>query len=168
MGEQKEKIEYQFVMNYKAYRRKMISLRAGITVIVAGGLCGLCALNVVLGIVLAVAVLCIGSIFVLTALGNEQTYTVYNTRIVLKRKGRDKRVSVPMENVTAVSSRRAFYERSLATDTVTLIATDEKGRKKKYRLRHVFGSKPAVAYINGRIDERKARGENNESGKQDV
>ncbi|MDE6401300.1 MAG: hypothetical protein K2L54_01660, partial [Clostridiales bacterium] len=89
--EQKEKIEFQYVMNYKAYRREAISLRVILTLVIAGGLAGLCAISVLLGAVLAAIVLCFGGISIVVVLGTEQTYTVYNTRIVLKRRNSEKR-----------------------------------------------------------------------------
>ena len=150
--EQKEKIEFQFIMSYKAYRRKMIGLRVAVTAVVAGGLLGLCAISVMLGLVLAAAVIFVGVISVLAALGAEQTYTVYNTRIVFKRRGNDSRISVPMDNVLKVSYRRAFYEKDLATGTVTVTAKNEKGKIKKYKMKHVFDAKPAGDYINNAIE----------------
>lgn len=145
--EKQEKIEFQRIMNYKAYRRKMITVRVGLSVLVAGGLMGVCVKSITLAIILAVIVLCLGAITVLAALGNEQTYTVYNTRIVLKKRGNYTRKIVPLENITKVSCRRAFYERGLATATVTVTAKDEKGRTKKYRMRHIFDAKPVVEFI---------------------
>ena len=145
--EKQEKIEFQRIMNYKAYRRKMITLRVGLSVIIAGGLMGVCVKSVTLAIILAVIALCLGAIAVIAALGNEQTYTVYNTRVVLKKRGDDKRKIVPLENITKVSCRRAFYERGLATDTVTITAKAENGKTKKYRMRHIFDAKPVVEFI---------------------
>lgn len=149
--EKQEKIEFQRIMNYKAYRRRMIALRVGLTVLAAGGLMGLCVISVLLAIILAVIVLCFGTISILVALGNEQTYTVYNTRIVIKKRGDGKRKIVPLENVSKISWRRAFYERGLATDTVTITAKTESGKTKKYRMRHIFDAKPVVEFINAAI-----------------
>ena len=149
--EKQEKIEFQRIMNYKAYRRKMIPTRVGLSVLIAGGLMGVCVKSVTLAIILAVIVLCFGAISVIVALSNEQTYTVYNTRIVLKKRNADKRKVVPLENITKVSCGRAFYERNLATDTVTITAKNEKGKTKQYRMRHIFDAKPVVEYINAAI-----------------
>lgn len=143
----KEKIEFQFIMNYKAYRREMIATRIILTLVVAGGLCGLCALSVIIGILVAAMALFCGVISILVSLGNEQSYTVYNTRVVIKRKNNDTRVSVPIENVTAVKYKRAFYEKDLATGTVVITAKTDKGAIKRYRLRHVFDAMPAVEFL---------------------
>ena len=111
--EQKEKIEYQYVMNYKAYRRKAITLRVLGTAVSAGGLAGLCAVSIVLGAVLAAIAVCFGGIAVVVSLGNEQTYTVYNTRIVLKRRHSEKRTTAAMDSVVKVAYKRAWYEKDL-------------------------------------------------------
>lgn len=145
--EKKEKILFQFVMHYKAYRRRTVAVRSAATAVVAGGAFSLCALDVLLGIIIGIAVLAVGAIAVLVTLGYEESYTVYDTRVVLKKRGRDKRVSLPFERVTAVSYKRAFYEKDLATGTVTLTARTEKNKLKKYKLKNIFDAKPAVEYI---------------------
>lgn len=144
--ENQEKILFQYVMNYKAYRRFMIGSRVGIAVVVTCGFATLCVLNIVLGIVLSVMSVFIGVISVLVSLGEEKTYTVYNTRIVIKRRGDDKRISVPVSDIVSVKYRRAFYEKSLLTGTVTVVAKTH-GRRKKYKLKHIFDAQPAVVYL---------------------
>lgn len=149
--EQQEKIEFQRIMNYKAYRRKMIAVRVGLSVLIAGGLMGVCVKSITLAIICAAIVLFLGAISIIVALSNEQTYTVYNTRIVLKKRGNYARKIVPLENITKVSCHRAFYERGLATDTVTITAENENGKTKKFRMRHIFDAKPVVEFINAAI-----------------
>ncbi len=156
-----EKIMFQYIMNYKAYRRRMILTRLTATVVVAGGLCGLCAISVPLGLVLAAIALSFGILSVLFALSAERSYTVYDTRIVLKVRGKDVRTTVPLDSIVSVKYKRAFYEKGLCTDTVTFIALDDKGKKKKYRLRHIFDAQPVVEYLNERIKS----GETNEDRK---
>lgn len=151
-------------MNYKAYRRKMIAVYAAITVALAAAACGLCALSVLVGILIAAIILIFGAIIILLSLGSEQTYTVYNTRVVLKRRGVDKRASVPLENITSVKYKRAFYEKDLATGTVTISAKAENGKIKKYRLRHIFDAAPAVRYLNDTITKRGQTQDDNGNG----
>lgn len=153
MEEQKEKVEFQFIMNYKAYRRKMIAERVAVSVALAAAACGLCVFSVIVGILVAAIVLIFGAVSVLLSLGSEQTYTVYNTRVVLKRRDADKRISVPLENIVSVKYKRAFYEKDLATGTLTVSARSENGKIKKYRLRHIFNAAPAIDYINAAIKE---------------
>ena len=152
--EQKEKIEFQYVMNYKAYRREAIACRILLTLVIAVGLAGLCALSVVLGAVLAGIALCFGGISIVVVFAAEQTYTVYNTRIVLKRRNSEKRTSVPMDSVVKVGYKRAWYEKDLGTGTIAVTAKTEKGGTKKYRMRHVFNGLPAVEFIQNTIAQR--------------
>lgn len=161
---EKERIVLQYIMNYKAYRRKTLTLRICGAVLLAGALAGLCALSLVLGIVLAVMVLFLGAIFALVSLGYEETYTLYNTRVVIKRRNKEKRISVPLDGVTAVAYKRAFYEKDVATGTVTFTATDAKGRRKKYKLKHIFDATPAVEYFKTAIAKNNG-GTHDESGK---
>lgn len=143
-----ERIEFQYIMNSKAYRRGMMLFRISATVIAVGGALAICAVSVALGIIAAVMVGVIGVITVLFALGNEKTYTVYNTRIVLKRRGDYSRKSVPMQNIIAVKYNSAFYEKDLCVGTVTFKARNDKGRVKRYKLKHIFDGKPLVKYLN--------------------
>lgn len=151
-----EKILYQFVMNYKAYRRVMIASRVGISVIVAGGLAGLCAVSIVLGLIVPAMALCFGAITVIVGLHNERSYAVYNTKVVLRKKGN--RITVPMQSVVGVKYKRAFYEKDLATGTVTVIALNGKGKKKKYRMRHIFDCAACVGYLAQRAAENTGSG----------
>lgn len=166
MEETKEKLLFQFTMNYKAYRRKAIAIRAFCAVALAAAACGLCAVSVLVGILTAAIVLIFGAIAVLVSLGNEQTYAVYNTRIVLKRRGSDTRKSVPIESVTAIKYKRAFYEKDLATGTLTVYANvgkDGKTKIKKYRLRHIFNAAAAIDHLNGVIQSRGKTSEENDT-----
>ena len=147
-----EKILFQCVMNYKAYRRKMIAIRLGITLAAVGGLMALCVVSVLLAIILSVSVICIGVIFILAALSAEQTYTVYSTHVVLKRRGSDKRTFINTADVVEVKYRSALYERGLSTGTITIFARTDKGVK-KYRMRHVFNAAPVVEFLRNAITE---------------
>lgn len=142
-----EKILFQYVMSYKAYRRAMISCRAAVAAVAAGALAALCVVSVPLGIVLAVAALFVGALAVLVSLHREYTYTVYGARIVFKKGGDDRRASVPTERVTAVSYKSAFYEKDLGTGTVTVTVRTDKGGKKRYRMKHILDAAPCVDYL---------------------
>lgn len=151
-----EKLLFQYIMNYKAYRRIMISTRIIITLIVAGGLAGLIAISLPLGIVLPLIALFVGAIWIITSLNREITYMVFDTRFVIKNK--DKRVNVPLSGVKSVTYRRAFYENDLATGTVTVVAADENGKTKKYKFKHIFDAVPLVAFLKEQIGENKSEG----------
>lgn len=146
-----EKILFQYILNYKAYRRIMLATRVTVTAIVAGGLAGLCALNVFLGITAAVVAAAVGVIWIIIGLHKERTYTIYNTRCVLKFK--DKSRSVPIESITAVKYKTAFYERDLLTGTLTITAKNEKGRTRRYKMQHIFNGADGVKYLEDRIKE---------------
>ena len=145
----KDKIEFQYIMNYKAYRRGMIIFRVGATVLAAGGLACLCIVSWVLGLIFSTMAAFIGVIFILAALGNEYTYNVYSDRIVIKKRGVDKRTTVNIADITSVKFTRAFYEKSLATGTIKLTAKTG-GRKKSYRLKHLFDAQPLIDFLNER------------------
>lgn len=141
-----EKIEYQYIMESRVYRRKMIFTRVAVSVVVAGGLVSLVAVNLMVGILLPVAVLFIGAVWVIAGLQSEMTYTVFNTRFVIKNK--EKRISVPLENVISVKYRSAFYEKKYCTGTITIIAkSPDSGRKKTYKMKHVFDGRAGADYI---------------------
>ncbi|MCH5162096.1 MAG: hypothetical protein J1G38_01240 [Clostridiales bacterium] len=143
--EQKEYIKFQYIMNYKAYRRKMIATRVSIAVILSAALFCFAIVKVWLGILCGMIPLFGGAFAVIVGLPHEETYIIFNTRFVIRKKG--KRASVPLENIKAVKYKRAFYEKKLATGTVTITALNEKGRKRKYKLRHVFDAKEGVKFL---------------------
>ena len=141
-----EKIEYQYIMDSRVYRRKTVVIRVLVSVVVAGGLAVTTLVHLILGILLPVAVLFIGAIWIIAGLQKEMTYTVYNTRFVLKNK--EKRISVPLENVVSVKYRSAFYEKKYCTGTITITAkSPETGRIRKYKMKHVFDGKAGAQYI---------------------
>lgn len=144
--EQAEHIEFQYIMNYKAYRRYMYMTRLAITFVVAAGLFCLWFVRMWLGIIFGTMAFFGGAFAIIAALHREETYIVFNTRFVLKHA--EKRVSVPLENIKSVEYKRAFYEKKLATGTITITAKDPvKGKYKKYRMRHVFGARDGVAFL---------------------
>ena len=146
-----EKILFQYILNYKAYRRIMLSVRITITAIVAGGLAGLCAFNIFLGIMAAVVAAAVGVIWIIIGLHKERTYTIYNTRCVIKFK--EKCRSIPIENIVAVKYKSAFYERDLLTGTLTITAKNAKGKLRKYRMEHIFNGAEGVKYLEERVKE---------------
>ena len=145
----KDKIEFQYIMNYKAYRRGMIMFRVGATVLVAGGLACLAFVNWVLGLIFAAMTLFVGVIFILAALGNEYSYNVYADRIVIKKRGVDKRTTVAIADIKSVKYSRAFYEKSLATGTIKITAKSG-GKTKSYKLKHLFDAQPLLDFLNNR------------------
>ncbi len=151
----KEEIEYQYIMNYKAHRRIMLAVRITVTLLISGGLAALCALAIPLGVIASVAVLFFGAIWVIIGLHKERTYTIYNTRFVIKFKEKCK--SVPLENIISVRFRSAFYERDLLTGTLTITAKNEKGRVRRYRMEHIFNAADGVKYLEERIRENSER-----------
>ena len=159
MEERKEKIEFQYIMNYKAYRRKMMAIRIACTAVVVGGMLGFIAVSVALAVILAITVGIIGSIAVLVSFGNEQTYTVYDTRVVLKKRNSDKRVSVGIDNIVKVSYHRGLYERDLATGTVKIKAKNDKGKLRTYKLLHIFDAQPLIDYLNERAGQKQSAAE---------
>ncbi len=150
-----EKILFQYVMNYKAYRTKMITLRILITLVAMGASGALCLLSLILGIIFAVSFMFIGIISILVALGNEITYTVYNTRIVIKKRGKEKRTVVPVGDIVGIKYAAAFYEKKFSVGTVTVVAKSEKGGKRKYKLKHIFDARPMVEYFGALVDEKR-------------
>lgn len=145
-----EKILFQYAMSYKAYRFEMITVRSVITLAAAGALAALCAVSVVLGIVLAAIAVFAGALSILLALGNEQNYTVYDARVVIAKRGADKRISVETSQIKKVAYTRSLFEKPFGVGTVTLYAD------KKYKLKHVFDARPVTDYIAERI---RLRGE---------
>ena len=149
-----ENILFKYILNYKAYRRIMLAVRISITAVVAGGLAGLCAFNIVLGILAAVVAAAVGVIWIILGMHKERTYTIYNTRCVLKFK--EKSRSIPIENITAVKYKMGFYERDLLTGTLTITAKNAKGKTRKYKMRHIFNAAEGVKYLEERIKENNA------------
>ncbi|MDE7405855.1 MAG: hypothetical protein K2M89_03155 [Clostridiales bacterium] len=156
--DQKEEIKFQRIMNYKAYRRGMLMFRLGIATALAVGLAFTCFISLFFGIVLPVVVYIFATISILFSINNEQTYNVYTTRVVLKRRGDDGRKSVPFDRIVSVEYKSAFYEKRGCTGTVTIKAKDDNGKIKKYKMKHILDYKPIVAYINESINRRKTDG----------
>lgn len=163
MEERKEKIEFQYIMNYKAYRRKMVAVRSACTAAVAGAMFGFAVWSIWLAIIFAVMALSIGSITVLVSFANEQTYTVYDTRIVIKKRNSEKRASIDIDNIIKVGYHRAIYEKDLATGTVKIKAKDANGKTKTYRLLHIFDAQPMLDYLKARIENKGSPNGNEES-----
>ena len=155
MEERNEKIEFQYIMDYRAYRRKMVAIRVACTAVVVGGMLGLIPVSIALSVILSVIVLCIGSIAVLVSFGNEQGYTVYDTRIVIKKRNSDNRISIDMDRIEKVTYRRALYEKDLATGTIKIKAKNDKGRLRSYKLYHIFDAQPLIDYLNERISQKQ-------------
>ena len=147
--------DLQYIMNYKAHRRIMLAVRITVTLLISGGLAALCALAIPLGVIASVTVLFFGAIWVIIGLHKERTYTIYNTRFVIKFKEKCK--SVPLENIISVRFRSAFYERDLLTGTLTITAKNEKGRVRRYRMEHIFNAADGVKYLEERIRENSER-----------
>ena len=139
-----EKLLFQYIMSYKAYRRIMIITRVIFAVLIAGGVAVVGMWNLVLGIMLPIIVLFFGAIAIVMSLQHEETYMVFGDRVVIKN--REKRKVISTENIKSVSYRRAFYEKDLATGTVKIRAIDD-GRVKTYKLKHIFDAKPLVDFI---------------------
>lgn len=156
-----EEIMFQRIMDYRAYRRGMIMKRILITALVAFALLFTSRISIVFGIILPVIAIIIGAISILVSMGNERTYNIYNTRVVIKRRGDDTRKSVPLENIVSVKFKSAFYEKRLCIGTVTIRAKNAKGKIKKYKLKHIFDAKPVVEYLTGVIDGRSTNADKN-------
>ncbi len=141
-----EKLMFQYIMNYKAYRRIMIATRVIITLLIAGGAATLSLVNLALGILVPISILFIGAIFIIASLHKEETYMVFEDRVVIK--SGQKRIAVPIDSIKSVSYRRAFYEKDLATGTVKIRAVEE-GKKnvKTYKLKHIFDARPLIDYL---------------------
>lgn len=156
--EQKEEIKFQRIMNYKAYRMGMLLFRLGIATALAVGLAFTCFISLFFGIVLPVVVYIFATISILFSINNEQTYNVYTARVVLKRRGDYGRKSVPFDRIVSVDYKSAFYEKRGCTGTVTIKAKDDKGKIKKYKMKHILDYKPVVQYINESVNGRKTDG----------
>lgn len=156
--EQREEIKFQRIMQYKAYRRGMIMFRLGIATVLAVALALTGFISIFFGIVLPVVVYIFATISILFSVNNEQSYNVYTARVVLKRRGDYGRKSVPLDSIESVRCKSAFYEKRSCTATVTIKAKDDKGKIKKYKMKHILDYKPIVEYINESIRRRKTDG----------
>lgn len=155
---EKEEIKFQRIMQYKAYRRGMLIFRLSVATVLAVALAFTGFISIFFGIALPVTVFIVAAITILASMGNEQTYTVYNTRVVLKRRGADSRKSVPLDKIVSVEYKSAFYEKRGCTATVTIKAKDDNGKIKKYKMKHILDYKPIVEYFNENINGRKTNG----------
>lgn len=160
-----EKLLYQFIMNYKAYRRIMISTRLTVTLILMGAMLSILVVSVALGIIFALIVAFLGALWIIISVQKEQSYMVFDTRFVIK--DRAKRVSVPLENIVSVSYKRAFYEKDLATGTVTIRAKRPDGKLKKYRFYHVFDARECVEFLKNAADKNASGVEEENVGNND-
>ena len=142
-------------MKYKAYRIEMVMSRLLITLAVCAATLTLLLVSVLVAILIAVSVFFVGLIFILYSLNNEITYTVYDTRVVIKPRGKDKRLSVPVGSIVAVKYRRAFYEKKFSTGTVVIYAKTDKGGKKKYKLKHIFDAQKAIDFLSTAAERNK-------------
>ena len=134
--DEKEEIKFQRIMQYKAYRRGMIMTRLGIATALAAALAFTGFISIFFAIVLPVVVYIFATISILFSVNNEQSYNIYTARIVLKRRGDYGRKSVPLDSIESVSCKSAFYEKRSCTATVTIKAKDDKGKIKKYKMKH--------------------------------
>lgn len=157
----KEEIMFQRIMSYKAYRRGMILTRMLITAAAAIALGFTIRLYILLGILLPVIAIIVGAISILVSMGNERNYTVYNTRVVIKRRGDDTRKSVPLDNIVSVKYKSAFYEKRMCVGTITIRAKNAKGNVKTYKLKHVFDAMPVVEYLTSVINGRNTNADQN-------
>ena len=149
--QEREEIKFQRIMEYKAYRKGMIFTRLAIAAVLVIGLAFTWFISPFFGIVFPAVVIIFVTITILMSLGNEQTYNVYNTRVVLKRRGDDRRKSVPLADIISVKYKQAFYERRMCVGTVTVTAKDKAGKVKKYKLKHILDAQPIVEYISAQI-----------------
>ena len=155
---EKEEIKFQRIMQYKAYRRGMIMTRLSIAFALAVALAFTGFISIFFAIVLPVVVFIFATISILFSVNNEQSYNVYTERVVLKRRGDYGRKSVPLDKIESVSYKSAFYEKRGCTATVTIKAKDDKGKIKKYKMKHILDYKPIVEYVNESIRGRKTDG----------
>ena len=155
---ERDEIKFQRIMEYKAYRRGMYLKRLAIALILVVGLAFTGYISLFFGIVLPISAFIIVVITILASMGNEQTYTVYTTRVVLKKRGDDKRASVPLDSIVSVKYKSAWYEKRMCVGTVTITANTD-GKTKKYKMKHILDAKPIVQFLNDSIN-----GGNNDGG----
>lgn len=141
-----EKIEFQYIMNYRAYRRSLLTVGITVTLLVTAALAMLCFWSVAMGAVIAATALIVGALVILSSYGSEQTYTVYNDRIVFKSRGHEKRKKAELKDLTAFKSVTSPLERPLKTCTLVLYFKTSRG-KKTYRMYHVFNVTPLTDFL---------------------
>ncbi len=140
-----EKLLYQYVMNYKAYRRGMLIFRLTVSIVAAGACVAFYLILWALGIIVPLAVAAVCAVWIISAYNKEESYAIYDTRLVIRKHGG--RISVPLDAITAVDYRRAFYEKDLGTGTV-IVSSRVGGKKKKSKLRHVFDAQAGLDFLN--------------------
>lgn len=146
MNDANEKIELQLVMSYRAYRRGMIISRvASFAVLVAASLAAI-SVSTLLAVLAAISLIAVCAITIIVCYAEERTYTVYDTKVVIKRRGDDRRTVVPFSDVVGVTKKTAFYERSLGTSTV-IVTAERNGRKRKYKLLHILDGEAVLEYL---------------------
>lgn len=150
-----EKLLYQFSANVRAYRRRVLWRYIPAIVLSVGATLALCAFTILTGVLLAVMALAVWAVVLLVKLGDRRTYTVYDSRIVFKRRNGVIKKSVEIDAVTDIKLSHAFYERSLGTETATFTVAEGKGGKKKYKMISVVGITPAIEYIRSKMKGNK-------------
>ena len=143
-------LKFQYIRNYKAYRRIMITTRVIIIVVLAGAAASAALLHIALGILLPLIVAFIGAITIVASLHKEETYMVFEDRVVIK--SGQKRTAFPIGNIKSVKYSRAFYEKDLATGTVKIRATaTDKKSVKTYKLKHIFDAQPVLDFLTAAV-----------------
>ncbi|MCH5350599.1 MAG: hypothetical protein J1F39_01345 [Clostridiales bacterium] len=156
-----EKIMFQYITDSRVYRRKMIFTRVLISVIVAGGLSAFVLISLIVGILLPVVALFVAAIWIIYGLQYEMTYTIFNTRFVIKN--RDKRINVPLENVVSVKYGSGPFDKKYLTGTITVKARAEGAhRVKTYKMKHVFDGRAGAEYIAAAIRPSKEKANDDE------
>lgn len=142
---QDEKLCYQYIMNFRAYRIPLIVSRVTAAVILSiGGACTV-MISVPLGIVLALLFLFLGALSILTKFHHDETYMIFNNRVVIKHSG--KRYTAYTDKIKSVQKKQAFYEKRFGTFTITITALNENNKVKKLKLRHVFDANAGYDFL---------------------
>lgn len=142
---QDEKLCYQYIMNFRAYRVPLIISRITASVILSiGGAC-VTIVSVPLGIVLALLFLFLGALAILTKFHHDETYLIFNNRVVVKHS--NKRYIAYIDKIKSVQKKQAFYEKRFGTYTITVTALNENNRVKKLKLRHVFDANAGYDFL---------------------
>ncbi len=152
--EKKETLKFQRQMNYKAYRRKEITFRVAVTLLISGAMVGaFVTVSTPLTILMPIITACLGAIWLITLFKVEQTVMVFDSRFVVKKL--DKRVDVELKDVIDIKYHRAFYEKDLATGTVTVTAyvkcKKSGSKKRRIKMYHIFDAMPIVEYIKSQM-----------------